>query len=286
MKQLTIMGMGLMGGSLALAARRRGIADRVAGYARREVTRRQAMDLGMLDAVFDDPAEAVRGADVVVLCVPILVMSELLAGCREALPPGCVVTDVGSTKQQVAIDLDALLAGRDAYFVGSHPIAGSERTGLEAARENLYEDAVTVVTPSDGTPLEATERVAALWRAAGSRVVRMPASRHDRLLARTSHLPHLIAALLVETVSRDGMEAVRDLCGSGFRDTTRIAAGSDTIWHDIVKTNSSFVLSELQAYRERLDRIVEAIAAGDFDRLREWLSEHAAMRDRLGGAPE
>ncbi len=281
-RKLSIIGLGLMGGSLGLAARKRQAAKAVVGYARRPETRRAALVRGVVDAVCATPAEAVCDADVVVLCLPILAITDLLGQCADVLADDSVVTDVGSTKQDVMSCIAEAFGDRVA-FVGSHPIAGSEQTGLEAARADLYENAVTVLTPAAGVSDVVTSRVAGLWQSVGSRTVEMEAARHDALLARTSHMPHLLASLLVDTVAREGLASVRDLCGSGFKDATRIAAGSDAIWHDIIKTNARAIGSELAVYRDRLDRLMALLASGDFEGVRSWLAANAASRRELDG---
>lgn len=279
----SILGLGLMGGSLGLALKARGWDGRVAAYARRRETREKALRLGAADEVFDRPEDAVRGASVVVVCAPVLTIPDLVRRCAPCLGQGCAVTDVGSTKAWVVGACREALAGTGAKFVGSHPVAGSERAGLEAARADLYEGSITVVT-RDGADDAATARVADLWTAAGSRVVRLEADEHDRILARTSHLPHLAAALVALAAARGEAEeiaALRRLVGPGFRDTTRVAGGSPDVWHDIVRTNAAPILAELDALGAGLARLRAAVASGDFDRVREMLAGAAEARERL-----
>ena len=280
MDTLAILGMGLMGGSLGLAARQRGAAARVQAYARREETRQAALAMGAADAVFESAAGAVAGADMVVLCVPVLRIPELLALCVGSLPENCIVTDVGSTKVELGAACETLLAGSGAAFVGSHPVAGSERTGIEAADAALYEGAVTVVTAEPGGDDEAVRRTRALWTAVGSEVVCMSPEAHDRLIARTSHLPHLVASTLVAAVLDEGDEAAR-LCGSGFRDTTRVAGGSEEMWHDIVKSNRDSVQAELDRFAQKLDGVREWIRNEEYDALRAFLAHTRETRRRL-----
>lgn len=278
MKQLSIMGLGLMGASLAQAARRRGLAERVHGYARREETRRAAVAAGMVDAAFDDPAAAVAGADLVVFCVPILSMAPLAQACRGGWTSGCVVTDVGSTKVEVCASMAAALSGSGAVFVGSHPIAGSDETGLEAAREDLYEGAVTVVTPRPETPHAAVEAVSRLWQGVGSEVVARTPAEHDVLLAATSHLPHLAAAALIARILDSGAADRGRFCGSGFRDTTRVAGGSEAVWDDIVRTNREALARELSAFGDEVNRLAEWVRRGEFSEVRNYLARSRALR--------
>jgi prephenate dehydrogenase len=255
----------------------------VAGYARRAETRRRALAMRAVDAVFDTPGAAVEGADLVVLCVPVLAIPELARACGGRWDPGAVITDVGSTKAELAAGVRRALRGARAVFVGSHPMAGSEATGIEAARAQLYERSLVIVTPDAGVSERAAERVMRFWRGLNCRVLRMTPMQHDRLIARTSHLPHLAAAALVKSVLGGRGADVAALCGPGFRDATRIAAGSEDMWHDIVKTNRRFVLRELDRFGAALDRVRTLVARGDFEALRSLLAEARAARQRFGG---
>ena len=278
MKTIAIMGMGLMGSSLGLALKARGVPVRVSAYARREDTRVLALERGMADAVFADPAEAVKGAKVVVFCVPILTTPELAKACLPSLKPGAVLTDVGSTKAELNRLMTEALAGTDAVFVGSHPISGSEQQGIEAAVADLYEGAVTIVTPDNDAPAAAVEEISGLWKSAGSTVHLMEAETHDRILASTSHLPHLVAATLALSVGSDGT-----FCGSGFRDTTRIAEGSPKVWSDIVRTNAPALKEALKDFRVRLDELAARVEEGDGDKLTGWFDAARDQRKELLG---
>jgi prephenate dehydrogenase len=285
MKKLAIVGMGLMGGSLGLAARRWRVAECVSAYARRPETREQARRAGVADEVPDTLAEAVRDASLVVYCVPILSIPPLVAESAPHLSSDCVVTDVGSTKSELHRTVPPALERCGARFVGSHPMAGSEETGLAAARENLYEGAVTVVTVDSVGSLTgdaAVRRVRSMWEALGSRVVTMDPATHDRIVARTSHLPHLIAALLVANAFRGESDAAALLCGSGFRDTTRIAAGSEDVWTDIVRTNRSAIGEELGRLAEAISDLKGLIDDGQFERVRQMLASSRAQRQSFG----
>jgi prephenate dehydrogenase len=282
MKKLAIIGLGLMGGSLGLAARRRRVATQVHGYARRPANRRQAVARGAVDRAWARPEDAVRDADVVVLCLPVLEIPRFLRKCRPFLKRGCVVTDVGSTKAEVVRECRSILSGSRAVFVGSHPIAGSEQNGIEAARADLYRGAVTVVTPVTRTAAErrAAAVIEKLWKGVGARVIRLSPAEHDRLIARTSHLPHLVAAMLVELLGRLPRQA-EALCGPGFRDATRMAAGSEDIWHDIVKTNRASVGQALDAFARTLARVRKMVRHGDFEGLRAFLATSREKRKDL-----
>lgn len=270
-----------MGGSLGLALRRLGLAE-VSAYARREETRRLAIDLGAVDLVYDSPLAALRGAEMAVFCTPVCSMPELARDCLPAFEPGCVVTDVGSTKADLVRAMDNLFQGSGVVFVGSHPMAGSERTGMEAARTDLYEGAVTAVTPGTDTPEAAVRQVMDLWGGVGARVVRLDPVGHDGLVARTSHLPHLIAALLVCVAARAPVSPELALfCGPGFRDTTRIAGGSPEMWHDIVKTNSTAILEELRRYGSAVNDLCRLIESQEYEGVRDCLEQARRIRSQL-----
>ncbi len=275
-ESVAIIGMGLMGGSLGLALRARGVA--VHGYARRPEARAQALAGGFVDTVHETASAAVAGADLVVLCTPVLTMPALAREIRDSLKPGCIVTDVGSTKQWLDDELQEALDGSGAVYVGSHPMAGSEKVGMEAARADLYAGACVIIT-SDARSRDAdVDRLHRFWKSVGASVTVMTPEIHDRMVARTSHLPHLVAALLVATVDRDDQQ-VFPFCGPGFRDTTRIAAGSEDVWHDIVKSNATAIRDELDNMRAGIDRLTAMIAAGDFEAVRALLADCRQQRE-------
>ncbi len=271
MKTIAIMGLGLMGSSLGLALKKRGVDVEIRAYARRTETRAAALKGDVADSVFDDPAEAVAGADLVVFCVPILTIPELAKACLPGLSPEAILTDVGSTKAELSILMGNLLAESDAEFIGSHPICGSEQHGIEASRSNLYKGSLTVVTPVDDFSEDAVEEVSNLWKSVGATVRVMNPETHDEILATTSHLPHMVAATLVRCVN-DGL-----FCGTGFLDSTRIAVGSPEVWSDIVRTNAPALKAALADFRGHLEELDALIDADDDEKLVNWF---AAARDK------
>ncbi|HEY5654090.1 MAG TPA: prephenate dehydrogenase [Pontiella sp.] len=280
-QNIAILGLGLMGASLALGLKKRGFSGRIIGYARREETRVLAVENSVVDAVFSDPAVAVREADIVVVCVPIWTIAKLAEQIVPALKPGAVVTDVGSTKSELLKILDPIFKPFDAHFVGSHPIAGSEKTGISAGNPDLYEDRLTVVCPSEDTPAEAGETVIWLWKSVGSEVTEMSPDEHDAMLAATSHLPHMVAAALARSVA-DGDPAYKaDFCGTGFKDTTRVASGSADMWVDIIDTNRAALEFELDRFHEELQGLIKILRSGKSDDIRMWLEEAAADRNKI-----
>ena len=282
MDRLAIIGLGLMGGSLGLALKTRGFAGRVTGYTRSAERRQTALARGAVDEVFDTPQAAVRGADVVVYCAPILAIPPLVRETLGDVKPGAILTDVGSTKDDLARELTAVVQRAGAVFLGSHPIAGSEKQSIDAARPGLYEGATVVITPTGDEPDGVVAAVESLWKGTGALVYRMSPGDHDRMLARTSHLPHVAAALLVAAVARGGV-AVSEFCGSGFRDTTRVAEGAPEIWMDILATNRAAVADELRALRAEIDLFIAGLDHSDLPALQRVLSEARQARRTICG---
>ena len=276
---ISIVGLGLIGASLAMALRKRGYAGRLVAYARKEETRREALARGIVDEAFDDPDAAIGVATRVVLCAPIRSCAELAVDVAPALKPGTLVTDVGSTKGWICRQMAGILP--PGVFVGSHPIAGSEKQGLQAASADLYENALTVVAGHLDVPEAAAARVADLWQSAGARTCRMDPEDHDRLLARTSHLPHVAAAALAKAIGRDSAEQVGAFCGTGFYDSTRVASGSIEMWNDILMTNAPAVAEELRAFKSEVERVYDDLQAGRFGAVAQFLECARTARAEL-----
>lgn len=279
--RVAIIGLGLMGGSLGLAVKRKKLARVVVGYARRARTRKLALANGVVDEVFSRPESAVQNAELVVFCVPVGAIAALAKMCAVALPGRAVVTDVGSIKAALVAQIEPLMANVGASFVGSHPIAGSERQGLAAASARLYDGAVVILTPTPRTAPWALRKIKTFWTGLGARVVMVTPQIHDRLLARTSHLPHLAAALLALTVGRDQPQRLSRFCGPGFLDSTRIAEGSPELWWDIVANNRKAVMRELLAFHGGLSRLIQWMKRHDLDALRRFLEESRLRRRKL-----
>jgi len=270
-----------MGSSLGLALKKRGVDVRIHAYARRAETRAIALELGAVDAVFESPVDAVADADVVVVCVPIWSIADLSKQIAPALKSGAVVTDVGSTKAELNVLMEELFADSEACFVGSHPIAGSEKTGVEAGTFDLYEGRLTILCPSSTTAPEAKEQISTLWKTVGAEVVEMSAEQHDAMLASTSHLPHMIAAALARSVADGSPASKADFCGTGFKDTTRVASGSADMWVDIIDTNRAPLEAELGRFNEELQGLIAILRSGNQADIRCWLEEAAVDRDEI-----
>jgi len=292
--KLVIFGVGLIGGSLALALRERGAGGRVVGVGRNAQSVARALDLHVIDAgatLADDAAlaEALAGADVVLLAAPVAQTHALLARIAPYLDAATIVTDAGSTKGDVIEAARQALGARIAQFVPGHPIAGRESSGVEAALPDLYVGRNVVLCPLPENAREAFERIAAMWRATGARVGEMPAEQHDRVFASVSHLPHLLSYALVEQILASPDAALKfSFAAGGFRDFTRIAASSPEMWRDICVANRTALLAELDAYTDVLARLRAAIAAGDGAALEAVFTRSRAARaawQEPGGKP-
>jgi prephenate dehydrogenase len=274
---LTIIGVGLIGGSIGLAAKRRGVCRRVLGVGRQEETLARAVAGGAIDRGLLDVGEALAESDLAVFCTPVdRIADQVLSGaprCR----PGTLLTDAGSTKAAIVHRIDGGLPP-GISFVGSHPLAGSEKRGPEHANADLFQDRVTVVTPTGQTNPEAVERACAFWRALGSRVRLMAPEEHDQALALTSHLPHLLASVLASVLPPH----LQPLTATGFRDTTRVAAGDPSIWTGIFVQNRQAVLEALRVYLGRLDEFRAVLDRGDEQALDDLLAQAKRVRDALG----
>ncbi len=277
-RHVSILGLGLMGGSIGLALRARFPEVRRTGWSRRASTREQALASGVVNEAFATPPDAVRGAELDVLCGPIMSIPAVLRECADALAPGAVVTDVGSTKEWLANEVPPVLAGTQAVFVGSHPMCGSEQQGLSAARAELYHGALVAVIPG---PAAATAAVEAFWSGLGARPVRMDAPEHDLRVAAISHMPHVAAALVVEAALR-GRDPGRDMMiAGGFRDTTRVASGPADVWIDILRTNRGAVGEQLAALETALAGVRRLLAEEDWAGLEAWLDACRKSRGEI-----
>ncbi len=279
-RKITIVGVGLLGGSVGLAARKCRVAKEIAGYARRPKTIAEAEKVGALDYATTDLLAAVSGADLVILCTPLAQMRTLTERFLPALKRGAIVTDVGSVKADVVRELESLVAKAGAQFVGSHPLAGGEKMGVPAARADLYTNAVCVVTPTKKSNPAAVRKVEQFWKSLGARVVKMDAAKHDALVSRTSHLPHLVAAALAGLVLDPKSPKVQaQLCATGFRDTTRIASGSPEMWRDIALTNRKNVSQSVDALVGELKKFQAALKNGDAKAVEKFFATAKERRD-------
>ncbi|MDB5289421.1 MAG: prephenate dehydrogenase [Phycisphaerales bacterium] len=271
-QRISILGVGLLGGSIGLAARSRLKGCKVVGYGHKRATLDAAIGLGAIDEGYEDLSRAVRGADLVILCTPVGLFRRLLGEMAPLLSAGTLVTDVGSTKRSI-VEAAGKLLPAGVHFVGSHPMAGSEKRGVEFARADLYEGALCILTPTERTDAGALKSMESFWGMLGMRTCRVSPEEHDRRLAEVSHLPHALAAALV-MMQEEGSTA---LAGKGFHDMTRIAGGDAGLWRDILMDNRDNVRASIRALRERLDGLDALLEKEDSEGVKAWL-HHAAER--------
>lgn len=280
-RQLTIVGLGLLGGSVAKAARAQGLAGRIVAVGRSAARLDGARRDGAVDDVTTDLAAGVRDASFVLLATPVAAIEDRLAEVWRAASPDAVVTDVGSAKAAIVRAAEDLGATRPLAFVGAHPMAGSEQSGYAAARADLFRGTTVILTPTDRTDGQAAKRVTEFWEALGARVIALEPELHDRAVAAISHLPHLVAYALVDAAVRLDPGAL-ELAARGFKDTTRIAGADPRIWREIFLQNRSALGEAVAAFRAALDELEALVAGAAGDALEAKLSAIRAARERLG----
>ncbi|KKB10994.1 hypothetical protein VE25_14465 [Devosia geojensis] len=279
-RKLALVGIGLIGSSIALAARRQGLADVIAISTRRSDTLEEARELNLGDAYTLDPAEAVRGADLVILATPVGAYEAVMKAIAPALEPGAILSDVGSVKRHVVKVVEPLVP-EGVHFIPGHPLAGTEHSGPSAGFAELFANRWCVLTPGPQVDKAAVEKLAAFWRAMGSNVETMDADHHDMVLAITSHVPHLVAYNIVGTVAdleQATQSEVIKFSASGFRDFTRIAASDPVMWRDVFLTNRDAVLEMLGRFLEDLSVLQRAVRVGDGPALEELFTRTRAVR--------
>ena len=279
-QKITIIGVGLLGGSIGLAARRRKLAHEIAGFVRRPASLKDCEKAGAVDFATTDLLAAVSDADLIILCTPLVQMRLLAEQFLPALKRGAIVTDVGSAKAGVVRELESLVQKSGAHFVGSHPMAGAEKTGVRAARGDLFVNAVCVMTPTQRSNAAAVRKVKAFWKSLGARMLRLAPEKHDALVSRSSHLPHIVAAALANLVLAPASPGFQSaLCANGFRDTTRIASGSTEMWRDIALANRKNLARSLDAFISELHKFQRVLKKSDAKAISNFLETAKARRD-------
>lgn len=272
-QRISILGVGLLGGSIGLAAKSAISGCQIIGYGHRPQTLEKALQIGAIDQAIENPAEAVRGCDLVILCTPVGVFPELIRQITQSLDDGAVMTDVGSTKRSIVRLAEQHLPAH-VRFVASHPMAGSEKRGVEFARTDLFQNALCILTPTPATDPAAAASVGDFWKILGMRLTTLTPERHDELLSDVSHLPHALAAALVTMQD----ETALGLAGKGFLDTTRIAGGDGALWRDIFLDNRDNVRASLARLREKLEGFERLLDDTHADELAKWLDAAASRR--------
>ncbi len=278
--RVALIGLGLIGSSLARVIKREGLAGHVAGTARSQTTRDKAWELGYLDSIHGDPAACVKDADLVVICAPLGAYAEIGLAMRDHLAPGAIVSDVGSAKQSVIRDLGPIIPD-GVHLIPGHPVAGTEHSGPESGFAELFQGRWCILTPPPGSDEAAVAKLAELWRRAGSQIELMEPGHHDRVLAITSHLPHIIAYTIVSTATdlADATQSeVIKFSAGGFRDFTRIAASDPVMWRDVFLNNREAVLEMLGRFTEDLTALQRAIRWGEGDKLQDLFTRTRAIR--------
>ncbi len=279
-QKITLIGVGLLGGSLGLAIRQRRLAGRVEGFVRRESSVVECQQFGVVDQAHLDLERAVAGADLVIFCTPIAQMRQLAEKALPLVKPGTIVTDVGSVKGSVVQELEPLFARAGAHFIGSHPMAGAEKTGAVAARADLFVNAVCVLTPTPNSRPDAVKKLEEFWTALGAVPLRLTPEIHDDLVSRSSHLPHVVAAELANYVLSPAHPKEQAMvCANGFRDTTRIASSSPEMWRDICLANRKNLSRVLGVFTEYLQEFRLALESGDQKAIEEFFVKARQRRD-------
>lgn len=275
-----MVGVGLIGGSLAAALKRSRVVDHVTGVGRSNANLQQALSLGVIDEIAQDLNSAVRGADMVFVAVPVKQTAGVLEQLRQGLDNGVVVTDAGSTKRDFVRMARDIFGDAVKFVVPGHPIAGAERTGVSAADADLYTGKRTVLTPLVETDTGALERVESMWRTCGANVMHMSPEHHDSVFSAVSHLPHVLSYALVEMIaSRGNAEELFSFAASGFRDFTRIAGSSPEMWRDICAANADQLLSDIDAFQQALSLLAGYIRSGKMDQVEAVFSAAAKARN-------
>lgn len=279
-RRLALLGLGLLGGSVAKAARAEGLSREIVAIGRRRESVEPALRDGVVDHVTTDIAEGVAGSDFCVLATPVATLAALLREVWGVVPADAVVTDVGSTKAAIVATADALSRERPISFVGAHPMAGSNLSGYQVSRADLFKGALVILTPTATSDPAALRRVGEFWQALGARVTTLDPITHDRAVAAVSHLPHLVADALVDAVVRMDPRFL-DVAAAGFRDTTRIAASNAKVWREIFQENREALGEALAAFRGALDDLERLVASGDDGAIERELDRIRLVRERV-----
>jgi prephenate dehydrogenase len=280
LKKIVIFGVGLIGGSVALALKKAGSATHIVGVGRTENSLQTALDLGVIDSAETSISDALKDANLVLIAAPVAQTKAILISILPHLNAHTVITDAGSTKGDVLSVAREILGAQFSQFVGGHPIAGAEKSGVNAAKEDLFLGKNVVLTPTPETNIDAVQRTSELWRACGANISEMTADTHDSIFAAVSHLPHLLAFALVDDIaSRPNAEQLFSFAASGFRDFTRIAGSSPEMWRDISLANKPALLSEISAFESELSQLKQLLKNEDTKGLQALFERASVARN-------
>jgi len=274
-RRIAIIGLGLIGGSLGLAIKEKRLAKEVVGVSRRPSTMRHAIDIGAVDIVTRDLKKAVRGSDIVVICTPVLMVIEIAGRIKDYLEKTTILTDTGSTKSEIVKRIESMFSSKKVPFVGAHPIAGSEKSGIQYADKGLFKGSYCILTKTSRTDPSLVKIIKGLWRDVGMKVVVMGPEEHDNLLSRLSHLPHASSVALVNAISKKQI----NFTGRGLKDTTRIASSSPEMWADIFITNRDNISKDIKRFKQELSKIELALEKCDRSTLLALLKNAKTIRD-------
>lgn len=281
LKKLVIFGVGLIGGSVALALKKQADAPLCVGVGRNKASLDQALALHIIDEATIDIATALRDTDMVLIAAPVAQTKSILQSIQPHLNKQTIITDAGSTKTDILVIAKAVLGAQASQFIGGHPIAGAEKSGPTAAMADLYHGKNVVLTPTADNNVESINQVRQLWQACGANVIEMSAEKHDGIFATVSHLPHLLAFVLVEEIaSRDNADELFNFAASGFRDFTRIAGSSPEMWRDISFANKAALLNEISTYEQALSKLKQTLAGEDADALQALFERASEARNQ------
>ncbi|MFH1478984.1 MAG: prephenate dehydrogenase [Candidatus Omnitrophota bacterium] len=275
-KRITIIGLGLIGGSLAKVIKAKHLAKQVVGVSRRKSTIQKAKSLKIVDLATLDLKEGVKDSDLIILCSPVLTIIDLAKKIAPFLKKGAIVTDAGSTKENIVKEVKKVLGGEN-YFVGSHPIAGSEKSGIIYGNKELFRDAYCVIIRAKNTNKMAFNKVERFWKAVGMKTKKMTAKEHDRIVSRLSHLPHIVSVALVNSSGDLGLS----LAAGGFKDTTRIASGSPELWGDIFVTNRANIIKDIRSFKKELKKLEKSLIKNNEKDLKRLLEKAKKFRDSI-----
>ena len=279
-KQVTIMGPGLLGASLVLAVKKKLLAEKIVVWARSENTAKNALEKLPVDQVEKNPSVSVKGSQLVVLCTPVETITSILNSIIDDLDASCIVTDVGSVKSEICKDAQNLFKKSKSSFIGAHPMAGSEKAGMDHANEHLFSNRTCIITPDDNTDSEQLKKLTLFWEHLGMKSILMNPQEHDAKLSQLSHLPHLVSSVLAHSLC-DKIDEAPMLSGQGLRDTVRIAGGSPDLWAGIIEQNKINILESVEKFEESFQTVRNLISQNDFNGLQAFLKQGSKFQENL-----